>query len=199
MELKDLIREYQNKNGVSASYIAEQLGVTRSTVARWLSGDVKKVQGAVKEKIDTLLGYDIDVVLNGTVLEFKKPILGYAKAGYDMFAQENFLGYEEVTYEYSKKGDYYLKIVGDSMTGARIHDGDLVYVKQCQDVNNGDIAVVLIGDDEVTVKRIQRKNDLLILEAANPDVENRYFSLKDVEDIPVRIIGKVLYSKTVFE
>ena len=54
------------------------------------------------------------------------------------------------------------------MTGAHIHDQDLIYVKQCDDVKSGTIAVILIGNTEVTVKRIIKKEPFLILEAANP-------------------------------
>jgi hypothetical protein len=60
------------------------------------------------------------------------------------------------------------------------------------------IAIILIGDNEATVKRVIKKEHLLILEAANPNVENMYFTEKDVEELPVRIIGKVLYNKIRF-
>ena len=56
----------------------------------------------------------------------------------------------------------------------------------------------MIGDDEVTVKKIIKKPDMLILEATNPQVENRYFTKEEVEYLPVRIIGKVVYTKTYF-
>ena len=85
------------------------------------------------------------------------------------------------------------------MNGAKIHDGDLVYIRQCSDVNSGEIAVVLISGTEVTIKRVIKKPNMLILEAANPGIENRYFIPKEVEELPVKIIGKVLYSKTFFE
>ena len=64
-------------------------------------------------------------------------------------------------------------------------------------MNNGDIGVVLIGD-EVTVKRVLRKDRVLILEAANPDVETRYFSPKEIRELPVQIIGRVISCKTYF-
>lgn len=83
------------------------------------------------------------------------------------------------------------------MNGIGIMDGSLVLVQQRDHVENGDIGVVLVGD-EVTVKRVVFKKDMLILEAANPDVENRYFTSKEVKDLPVRIIGKVISVKTYF-
>jgi repressor LexA len=84
------------------------------------------------------------------------------------------------------------------MVNARICEGDLLYVKSCSDVESGQIAIILIGDDEATVKRVIKKNNLLILEAANSQVENRYFTPQEVEELPVRIIGRVLYNKVKF-
>ena len=52
-------------------------------------------------------------------------------------------------------------VQGDSMTGSRIYDGDLVYVKSCSDVENGDIAVVLLNHSEVTIKKILKRSILL--------------------------------------
>ena len=56
------------------------------------------------------------------------------------------------------------------MTGSRIYDGDLVYVKSCSDVENGDIAVVLLNHSEVTIKKILKKEHTVILMATNPVV-----------------------------
>ncbi len=115
-----------------------------------------------------------------------------------MYAEENIMGYEEVSEDEGRQGDFYLRVSGDSMVNARICDGDLLYVKSCSDVESGQIAIVLIGDNEATVKRVIKKDHLLILEAANPNVENRYFNEKDIEELPVRIIGRVLYNKVRF-
>lgn len=198
MELNEILQEYKQKTGVTNDFIAEQVGVTKSTVSRWLSGEVKRVQDSTLKKLSSLIGYDVKPFLNGTVIHFKKPILGTAKAGYDYFAEENYLGYIDVTESENRKGDYFLKITGNSMEGAKIHDGDLAFIHSCSDVRSGEIAVILIEHQEVTIKRVIKKADMLILEAANPEVENRYFTLKEAAALPVEIIGKVIYSKTFF-
>ena len=83
------------------------------------------------------------------------------------------------------------------MIGAKIHDGDLVYVKKTNTVNNNEIAVVLVGE-EVTIKKVIQKDEILILEAANAAYENKYFTKAEVSELPVSIIGRVVYSKTMF-
>ena len=198
MELKDIIKDYKYRHQLTNDEIAAQLGVTKSIVSRWISGDVKRIQEETLSRLNALLGYNIDPIIKGKSVHLKRPILGYAKAGYDMYAQENYMGDEEVTEEDFYKGDYFLQIQGDSMIGSGIMDGDLALIKQCSTVSSGEIAVVMIGDDEVTVKKVIKKPDMLVLEATNPLTENRYFSQQEIQQLPIRIIGKVIYTKTYF-
>jgi len=197
MELKELIREYKQKTGVSDSEIARRAGVTRSTVARWMSGEIRKVSAETMENLSSMVGYNIEPLLMGMDIAVKLPVLGYVKAGYDLFAEESYLGEEEASLQERRRGDYYLKVTGNSMQGEGIMDGSLVLVKKCDAVESGTISVVLIGP-EVTVKKVLYKDSMMILEAANPDVENRYFSAQEVRSIPVQILGRVLSCKTYY-
>ena len=195
MNFKEYLKMYKEKMGVSNEYIASQLGVNRSTVTRWLKGDTKVTNPEVIEKLSFILGVDVESLINSEE-RYEKPVLGEVKAGYDLLIDENFEGYEQVTQDDYYRGDFFLRVVGDSMSGAHIHDGDLLYVKKCNDVPSGTIAVVLINRCEVTVKKIIKKEGLLILEPANPSVDVRYYSQEEVESLPVEIIGKALYSRS---
>jgi repressor LexA len=146
-----------------------------------------------------MTGVDVKEVLKDSFFRYQKPIIGLVKAGYDLLAEENYLGYEEVTSGENKQGDFFLKVTGNSMVGAKIHDGDLVYVEACNDVNSGEIAVVMIDNQELTIKRIIKKTNMIILEAANSGYENIYFTLDEIKTRPLKIIGRVLYSKTLFK
>lgn len=196
MNLKEILNEYKRQNNVTNAYIAQQIGVSKSTVSRWIAGTIKKVQPEYQEKLAHLLGINPDDFTQIAKYKYEKPILGDVKAGYGLWAEQNIQGYEQVNEKEYNQGDYFLRVRGDSMDGAHIHDGDLLYVKKVNDVSSGTIAVVLIENEEVTVKRIIKKNGLLILEAANANIETRYFSEKEVEDLPVQIIGKAIYSKS---
>lgn len=197
MKLNELIRDYKEKTGFSDSEIARRCGVSRSTVMRWANGDIQRVSSETMQRLSTLLGYNIEPELKGMNISMKLPVLGYVKAGYDLLCEENWLGEEEVSLADRKKGDYYLRVSGDSMVGCGIMDGSLVLVQKTSSLNNGDIAVILIGE-EVTVKKVLFKNGLLILEAANPNTPGRIFTQQEVIDLPVQIIGKVLSCKTYF-
>lgn len=195
MNFKEYLKRYKEKMGVSNEYIASQLGVNRSTVTRWLKGDTKVTNPEVIEKLSFILGVDVESLINSEE-RYEKPVLGEVKAGYDLLIDENFEGYELVTQDDYYRGDFFLRVVGDSMSGAHIHDGDLLYVKKCNDVPSGTIAVVLINRCEVTVKKVIKKEGLLILEPANPSVDVRYYSQEEAESLPVEIIGKALYSRS---
>lgn len=195
MNFKEYLKKYKEKMDVSNEYIASQLGVNRSTVTRWLKGDTKVTNPEVIEKLSFILGVDVESLINSEE-RYEKPVLGEVKAGYDLLIDENFEGYEQVTQDDYYRGDFFLRVVGDSMSGAHIHDGDLLYVKKCNDVPSGTIAVVLINRCEVTVKKVIKKEGLLILEPANPSVDVRYYSQEEVESLPVEIIGKALYSRS---
>ena len=119
LNLKTIISEYKKRAGVSNDYIADKLGVTKSAVSRWISGDVKKVKPDTMERISTLVGFDIEPLLKGNIAELKKPILGSVKAGYNLLADENLEGYEMVTSEEYEQGDYFLRVTGDSMEGPK--------------------------------------------------------------------------------
>lgn len=195
MNFKEYLKKYKERMGVSNEYIASQLGVNRSTVTRWLKGDTKVTNPEVIEKLSFILGVDVESLINSEE-RYEKPVLGEVKAGYDLLIDENFEGYEQVTQDDYYRGDFFLRVVGDSMSGAHIHDGDLLYVKKCNDVPSGTIAVVLINRCEVTVKKVIKKEGLLILEPANPSYNVRYYSQEEVESLPVEIIGKALYSRS---
>lgn len=194
MELKDIIREYKNRYQLNNEQVAQRFHVSANTVARWLRGEVKTIQDETAYNISQVLGYDIQALLQGKAITMHRPILGYAKAGYDLFLEENFLGNEVVSPDEYEKGDFFLRVVGDSMINDGIVDGGLVYVKKCTTLHNGEIGVFSY-DDEVTIKRFYRENDKYLLKASNEKYPNLSFSLKEAKDRHLKVIGKVVFSK----
>lgn len=195
MTLQEIILDYKKRSGLSTSQIALKLGVARSTVMRWEKGEVTQITSKVCTALSKTVGFDVSSLLKGNDGRVKIPVVGYVKGGYDMFAQENYLGEEDASLAEKQLGDYYLKVEGSSMIGVGIMPGSLVLVRSTTHIESGKIAVILIGD-EVTVKRFILKNRMVILEAANPDVENRYFTPQEVKTLPVRVIGEVISVKT---
>lgn len=195
MQLKELLIQYEIQNDLSHLDVANKVGVSLSTYYRWINGESTKLKRNTIERLSNVLECDIDSIIEET--NRIKPILGNVKAGYDLIAQQDIEGYVELGKADAQKGDYFLRVKGDSMEGSHIYDGDLLYVQICSEVPSGSIAVVLVGD-EATVKKVKYKNDLMILEASNPKYEARYFTAQEVETLPVRIIGIVRFVRTDF-
>lgn len=119
----------------------------------------------------------------------KFPLLGTVACGEPIYADEDRESYIMAGTEI--KADFCLKCKGDSMINARIYDGDIVFVRKQNIVENGEIAVVII-DDEATLKRFYyyKEAALLILKAENPKFKDLEYKGEELNQI--RIIGKAV-------
>jgi repressor LexA len=115
------------------------------------------------------------------------PLIGEIAAGGPLLAEQNIEGY--LPMPASAKGDFLLRVKGESMIEAGILDGDLVVVQRTQDARNGEIVVALVGDDEAadeaTVKTFYRESDRIRLQPENSTMEPIY-------GIHVQILGRVV-------
>lgn len=117
----------------------------------------------------------------------KIPRLGRIACGEPILAEENIEGYDDAPDFVDC--DFSLTCEGDSMIGARIYDGDTVYVKLQETVENGQIAVVRIGD-ETTLKRFYRNGDTVTLMPENPKYAPLTFVKEQINNI--RILGRAV-------
>lgn len=159
---------------------------------------LKSTKG-VKDHIDRLVekGYlnrtegtarALEVVRDSKIAVRKIPLIGTVAAGLPLLAEENIEDYLPISADMARtEGTFFLRVNGNSMTGAAILDGDLVLVRPQPFVEQGEIAVVRIGE-EATVKRFFKFNSRIELHSENPDFEPIVYCDED-EDI--RIVGKV--------
>ena len=195
MKLQQLIRRYKNQTHQTNEQLAKQFHVSENTVSRWLRGEVTSLQEETAHNVSAVLGFDVSVMLKGKAITLKQPVLGHVKAG--LFLESDYLGEESVSDEEYQQGDFFLRISGNSMVMDGISDGSLVYVRRCDCVENGAIAVVAIGE-EVTIKHFWKEQDRIILKAANPDVADRVFTAQEAQQLPVSVLGRVLFCKRYF-
>jgi repressor LexA len=117
------------------------------------------------------------------------PLLGEIACGEPIYADESRESY--IMAGTAVNADFCLRAKGDSMTGARILDGDIVFIKKMPVVENGSIAAVIVGD-EATLKRVyyypQQKK--LVLNAENPKYEPFVYVGEELDS--VRILGKAV-------
>jgi repressor LexA len=128
----------------------------------------------------------------GESVTYKKiPIIGTIAAGIPIQAQEDILGWEYV--EPGDKSSFCLRVKGDSMIGARIFNGDIVFVSKQEEVENGEIAAIQIDGEEATLKRFYREYGKVRLHSENPTIPDMIFVTKDAKEI--RVLGKVSHVK----
>jgi repressor LexA len=122
-----------------------------------------------------------------TVAMPKLPLLGQIAAGGPLLADQNVE--DELAVPETLRGDFLLRVKGESMIEAGILDGDIVVVRRTQDARNGEIVVALAGDDETadeaTVKTFYKEKGRIRLQPENSTLEPIYAQ-------HVQILGKVV-------
>lgn len=124
------------------------------------------------------------------------PLLGTVRAGLPMYAEENIEGYIPIR-QTDGAQYFWLNVKGDSMNAAGMDEGDQILVREQPEVENGQLAVVLVNGNEATVKYFRKEGDLVILtpKSFNPVHQPQIYDLKR---IPVRIAGLVVECRKVF-
>lgn len=196
------LKKLRVNNGYSQAKLAQLLGCTQQAIARWETEKTSpdneslvKIANLFRVSVDYLLG-NSDLPLSNEVpvsaAVNRYPIIGTVKCGPDGLAYEYLDGFFATSEEYS--GDIRgFKCKGDSMKGEGINDGDIVLVRIQPDVENGELAVVVINGDEGTLKRIRKDTNYITLEAANPDYPSRTFAGEKMNE--VHIVGRVIELK----
>ena len=122
----------------------------------------------------------------------KIPILGRVVAGLPAYADQEILGYDEITKERAQTGEFFSLIVrGDSMEPLFL-EGDHVIVERQPDVDSGDVAIVGVDGEDATIKRVQKVEGGIILQPENRSYNPMYFSEKDILEKPITIYGRVV-------
>ena len=201
MSIGDRIKRRRQEIGLTVDQVAEKIGKNRATVYRYESSEIEKfpidILSPLAEALRTtpayLMGWEES---NGASLppniipmpQMRKiPLVGTIACGEPILAEENIEEYISIPKDLA--GDFALTCKGDSMINARIFDGDIVYIRQQNTVDNGEIAAVLI-DGEATLKRVRLFEDHISLEPENPMYKP--FVYWNEEMNTVRILGKAV-------
>lgn len=203
MEIYERIKLRRKEIGLSAETVAERLGVSPATIYRYENNDIKKFPTDILEPLAKVLHTTPAYLLgienkNKTKSAVKIPVLGLVRAGIPMDAVEYILDYEEISEDMARQGEFFaLQIKGDSME-PRIKEGDVVIVRKQPDVENGEIAIVLVNGDEATIKKVQKFDGGINLIPSNPNYNVLTFSQAQIENLPVQILGKVVELRAKF-
>lgn len=202
--------------------LSEKTGIDKSKISSYMSGRYKAKQDGVyllAKALDVneawLMGCDVPMERNyvyadewtsnekkskiltplSDLQQTEIPVLGTVKAGYDYLANENVIGKVYLDFKPSDPENYYaLQVTGDSMEPL-FSDGDIAIVHKQDNFESGNTCIILVNGDEATVKKVVRMEDGIDLIAMNPYYPVRHFSKNEMNEIPVKIIGKVIEAR----
>lgn len=201
------IRHLRKQLNMSQEDLSDKLGYKSfSSVQKWESGiadptfkTVEKIAKLFKVSMNDLTTKDLSAPLLFSDTKsrgIKIPVLGDVAAGIPIEAVEDIIDYEEISEDMARRGDFFgLRINGDSML-PRICKGDVVIVRQQPDAETGDTVIVRINGDSATCKRLRKYADGAIeLISTNPSYEPMFYTVEQIEELPVEIIGKVVENR----
>ena len=190
------ILKYMERDGKSRHEVCHDLGISYTTFTDWVKGKtyprIDKIELLANyfriNKADLVEDHPIPSFPNITPIARKSfPLFDGIAAGEPRLMPDGVTLYVDATVDV--QADYVLKVHGDSMIGARINDGDYVFIRQQPEVENGEIAAVAIGD-EATLKRFYKYGDVVVLRGENPEFKEMTFTGPELEQ--VRILGKAV-------
>lgn len=216
--LVETIKMLCRAHGISVPKLEDKLGFGGGTISKWSKSSpsvdkLQKIAEYFQVTVDDLLIDDrlktfqkyratehyrknaitFPDIVREAIKGIQVPVLGTVPAGIPLEAITEILDYEEISPALAASGEYFaLRIKGDSMA-PRICEGDVVIVKKESTVDSGDIAIVLVNGNEATCKEVQVSPSGITLVGWNvASFTPKFYTNEDVENIPIRIIGRVV-------
>lgn len=212
MNVGQIIKKYREQYYITMEEFAKRSGLSKGYISMLEKNENPKTKSPIIPSFKTLkaianaMNIDMDELVN--MLDgqqkislkedkpkkkgVKIPVLGRVQAGIPIEAIEEVLDYEEITEAMARTGEFFgLQIQGDSMEPL-LYEKDVIIVKKQPDAESGAIVVVIINGNDATVKKLKKVDNGLMLISINPKYEPMLFNEKDIEELPVEIIGKAV-------
>lgn len=202
-EISNIVKRLKESilnSGYSYAELEKLTGISRSSLQRYANGVTAKIPIDAIQTIAKAVGVEAEYIMGWTDSDLthikniepiptmvKVPLLGTIACGEPILAEENIEDY--INMPEKAKGTFALRCKGDSMINARIFDGDIVFIREQPEVENGEIAAVLIGD-EATLKRVYKTENSIELRPENPTFKPLYYQKEEMNK--VRILGKAV-------
>ncbi len=202
------LKYLREKAGLSQEQLANAIGVSKSTIGMYEQGKrMPKTRTVLKDiasYFNVSIDYLVDHIPGDSVIDEADfaalgirpitkrsfPVLGKVACGEPIMNDQGYETFIEASGDID--ADFCLKAQGDSMINARIFDGDMVFIRQQEMVENGEIAAVVVNDEEVTLKRFfyYRERNQVVLQAENPAYRPMVYT--DEELAHIRVLGKAV-------
>ncbi|CRK80345.1 LexA family protein [Neobacillus massiliamazoniensis] len=193
MKVGDKIKELRKQHRMTQADLAKKLNVAPTAVSAWEGNHNRPLMDKITILADLFkvpITYFFDVEdLGETGESVLLPIYGNISCGTGTVVYEQTGVYETTPKDWLNGGEYfYLRAKGDSMIGARIQEDDLLLIRKQEDVENGEIAAVVI-EEEALLKRVYKTDNSIILQSENPKYAPIIYNPE--QNKLIRIVGKL--------
>lgn len=199
-------KELRIEKKLTQDKLAEKFFIQKSSISKY-ENNVHIPEIDILQKFADFFGVSIDYLLGRSDYRYDLPkgahvpenivylpILGVVRAGEPLYAEQNIIGYFPADPKLIPPGEcFYLRVIGDSMNLSHIVDGQLVLIRRQEEVENGEIALVIVNGDEATIKKFYKTGNVVTLmpNSSNPEHQPKVIDLKTTE---LHVIGKVVGS-----
>lgn len=194
------IKSLRKDLGFTQEKMAARLHITQTAYGKYEKG-INKPTADTLTNLASIFNVSVDYLLNENAVinsdnkqpGIKIPVLGTIPAGIPIDAIEEILDYEEIPREWASNGEYFgLKVRGNSME-PRICSGDVVIVRKQENADSGDVCVIMVNGFDATLKQIKKEtNGIWLVPFNKTDYSPAFYDNKQIETLPIRIIGKVV-------
>lgn len=206
------IKSIREKLNLSQVELADKINVSKQTLYKYENDIITNIPSDKIEAIASLasispayiMGWDVSLGASSIPNSKRKHtavvinVLGRVAAGIPLEAVEDIIDTEEITEEMASTGEFFgLKIQGDSME-PKISNGDVVIVRQQNDADSEDIVIAMVNGNDAVCKRLKKYAGGIMLLSNNPKYDPMIFTDKEIEELPVRIIGRVMELRAKF-
>lgn len=227
MTLGEIIKKYRDEHDMSMGAFAEKSGISKAYISLLEKNKHPKTGQPIAPSLSVIkqaaegMNIDFDILFSkldpdynisvknenvaskeaapSSAAPLRIPVLGRVAAGVPIDMVEDIVDWEELPADMARHGEYFgLVIHGDSME-PKMSEGDVIIVRQQADIESGQIGIITVNGDDATCKRIMKYADGIMLLSTNPKYPPMQYTSKEMKDLPIRILGKVVELRAKFE
>lgn len=177
------------ENSITRMGLSKESGVPYTTIVNFYEKGSENIKLSTLRRLSDYFEVSLDFLVDDeeinrstSIMELVNvPIVGKISCGNGVLALEEIERYEATPRDWLSGGEFfYLRAKGDSMIGARINDGDLLLIRKQPEVEDGEIAVVVVND-EIFLKKVYKRGNTLVLQSENPNYSPLIYTNGEVQ------------------
>jgi len=197
--MPNILKELRQSRKETQSQVAKNLNMPQTSYQKYETTDINSISSSTLLKFADYYGVSTEHLFGrNTKKGIKIPVFGNIPAGIPIEVLDEIIDEEEISQDMASRGEYFcLRVSGDSMQPI-ILNKDIALIRKQDDCETNDIVAVHINGDGATLKKIKKEEEGMRLIPLNQEYKPMFYKWKDVEDLPIKIIGKLVETRRKF-